>query len=252
MPGGRPDETRIGGEGRLLPQTRGSLVIEASSLDPARRRAAQDVIVRAYWKPCYAHVRRHWRVSNEDAKELVQGFFTRVFEHGLLARFDASKGSFRGFLRGVLENHVKNVHESERREKRGGAVDHIGLDEALEPADSALAPDEDLELAFEREWQRHVFQLGIEALRELCEREDRMTALAVLERYDLHDASCGPRPTYDDLARDLDIPSTQVTNYLHWARGKLRELVIAELRAVNGGDRQWVADVRGLLGGDAP
>ncbi len=101
---------------------------------------------------------------------------------------------------------------------------------------------------FQREWRRHVLELGVEALRAQCAAEGKAHAFTLLERYDLHDPARGPRPSYAQLARELGMPETTVTNQLHWARGALRELVLLELERAAGSEDEWRADARSLFG----
>ncbi|MBI5361750.1 MAG: hypothetical protein HZA53_01140, partial [Planctomycetes bacterium] len=56
----RDRDTELGGRERAFPATRASAVRELGDPAPERRRAAQEALVRAYWKPCYAHARSTW------------------------------------------------------------------------------------------------------------------------------------------------------------------------------------------------
>ena len=74
-----------------FPSTRHSLLKAPNSLEPLGREALSSLIA-VYWKPSYKYVRIKWRRSNEDAKDLVQGFFTALIERDILANFDPAKG----------------------------------------------------------------------------------------------------------------------------------------------------------------
>jgi hypothetical protein len=106
----------------------------------------------------------------------------------------------------------------------------------------------DLEAYFYREWVRWLFEQAVDALRERCRTAHKGASFSVFERYDLSEA--GSRPTYAELGRDLDLPVTQVTNYLAWARRALREIVLDKLRAVSASDEEFRAEARQLLGID--
>ena len=69
----------------------------------------------------------------------------------------------------------------------------------------------------------------------------------VFQSYDLEPAG----RSYADIAADLEIPVTQVTNYLHSARRRFKELVLQDLRALTDGEDEYRANVRELLGVDA-
>src|SRR5258708_2895254 len=73
--------------------TRWSLVLSAR--DGSRLALAE--LLRNYWHPLYAFVRRDGR-SASDAQDLVQGYFLRFVEKDFLASVDADRGRFRSFL----------------------------------------------------------------------------------------------------------------------------------------------------------
>ncbi|MBI5361853.1 MAG: sigma-70 family RNA polymerase sigma factor, partial [Planctomycetes bacterium] len=191
-----------------------------------------------------------WRASNEDAKELVQGFFARLLEPEALAGFDPARGRFRSFLRAAFDHHVQHVREAAARDKRGGGRAHAALDDAAHSvADPSPTPAEELDLRFRAEWARALFELAIEGLKARCEELDKHDAYRVFARYDLHDADSGRRPTYAEIAAELALPETQVTNHLHWARKELRARVYAELRAITADEHELAEEARWLLGG---
>jgi len=88
-----------------------------------------------------------------------------------------------------------------------------------------------------------------EALRASCEAAGKTTQFAVFQRYDLDD-SPDVRPTYAQLASELAIPVTQVTNYLAFARRELRRLVLERLRSLCATDEEFRLEARELLGAD--
>lgn len=242
-------DTELGGPARAFPPTRHSAVLALDDAEPGLRRAAEEALVRAYWKPAYAYARIAWNASNEDAKELVQGFFAVALEKRVFAGFDPARGRFRTFLRSCLDHHVQHVREALGREKRGGGVRSVAFDPDLhDPQDGAPTPEEELDARFRREWARHLFELGIQGLEQRCAELEKSVAFEVFRRYDLHDSDRGRRPTYAEIAVELVIPETQVTNHLHWARKELRGLLYAELRAVTASEAELADEARWILG----
>lgn len=61
-----------------------------------------------------------WGRSLEDAEDLTQEFFARVYERDRLVGFDARKGPFRTYLRVRFERHASHEHRAMLRIKRGG------------------------------------------------------------------------------------------------------------------------------------
>ena len=238
--------------GSRFPTTRLSLVANARAEDPDLRRDAYDTLLRCYWKPAYKYLRLRWRMEREEAEDRVQGFFAKGYQSGFLEPFDPAKARFRTWLRLCLDRFVANEKKSESRLKRGGGEAPLSLDfvtaerEVLAwSASQALDP----EAFFHREWVRALFEQSVAELKDRCERSGKRAPFAVFERYDLHDGDA-PRPTYAELAAELSLPATQVTNYLAWARREFRSLVLDKLRAATGSESEFRAEARTILGTD--
>jgi hypothetical protein len=58
----------------------------------------------------------------------------------------------------------------------------------------------------------------------------------------------GARPGYREIAERFDLPLTQVTNHLAWARRELRRLVLARLAEVTGSDAELREEAEELFG----
>jgi RNA polymerase sigma factor (sigma-70 family) len=233
-----------------FPATRASALEGVKSADPRERERSWQVLVAAYWKPAYKHVRVRWRAAPEDAEDAIQGFFERAVEKDVFAPYDAGRGRFRTFFRVCLDRHVANVVKAGARQKRGGGARALSLDfdEAEEELARAGAAAWDWpEDCFDREWRRSMLALAIEALRRECEEAGKATVFAAFERYDLCDAP--ERPTYDALGRELGVPATTVTNHLAFARRELRRIALAKLREITGSDGEQEAEARLLFGG---
>lgn len=244
-------DTKIGGVGGRFPATRASAVLGVRSKDPSERERALDTLVAAYWKPVYTHLRLRWRLDNEDAKDLTQGFFARALEQESLAGYEPSRGTFRTFLRVCVDRFASNEHVAGKRLKRGGGAEHLSLDfdaAELEVAalarDPARSPDEQ----FEREWARSLFALGLAELEQVENAAGRTLAIELFRRYDLEADGPERRPTYQQLAEELGITATQVTNHLHAIRQRLREILLERLRAITADEREFETEARALFG----
>jgi len=86
--------------------------------DPRFQRAAMEDFVSRYWKPVYCYVRRRG-ASNEQAKDLTQGFFLDVvLGRALIQELDRGKGRLRSLLLTALNHYVTSVHRAETARKR--------------------------------------------------------------------------------------------------------------------------------------
>lgn len=197
---------------------------------------ALDRVIAVYWKPVYRFLRLKFGLSNEDAKDLTQSFFTASLERDFFARFDPSKASFRTYLRMAVERFAANRHAAATRQKRGGNVE-------FEPAGQQEAVGESPEEAFEREWRRQLFALALDDMRTQCDHSGKQLHFAIFAAYDLAEAE---RPSYGDLARRFDIAETSVTNHLAWARRTLRALVQDRLSGTVSGPRELRTELRNV------
>jgi DNA-directed RNA polymerase specialized sigma24 family protein len=237
-----------------FPATRQSVVLAFRSPDPAVRERAFDAVASAYWRPVYKYVRLQWRATPEEAQDLTQGFFTDALEKGHFRRFDQERARFRTFLRTCLDGFVSNQRKAASRLKRGGGLRIVPLD--FQDAEGELRQHElpagaDLDEYFHREWIRSLLALAVDALRRECAAAGRDVHFALFQRYDLEGPdAAGPRPSYQDLARDFGLPVTQVTNYLAAVRRDFRRRALETLREQTASDEEFRAEARDLFGVD--
>jgi RNA polymerase sigma factor (sigma-70 family) len=235
----------------MFPFTRHSLIAAAASADPDARRAAFGTFVDAYWRPVYKYVRLRWGASPEEAEDLTQGFFARAFEKDFLQPFDPSQARFRTFLRVCLDGFVSHERQAGQRLKRGGGVRVVSID--VEPAEGDLRRHDagvqpDFDEYFEREWVRSVLSLAVERFRVAATGAGRVRQFVVFTRYDIEAPDRDERLTYADLARELGISVSDVTNALHAARREFRTVLLECLRELTRTEDEYRAEARRLLG----
>ena len=145
---------------------------------------------------------------------------------------------------------VANATKAAGRIKRGGHTEILSLDfEAaeIELRKTPIRQDTDLEEFFDREWVRSLFGLAVDDLRADCRDAGKLTHFALFERYDL-DPSVDGRPKYAQLAAEFQLPVTQVTNFLAFARSEFRRHVLQRLHRIAGSDEEFRSEARRLLG----
>jgi DNA-directed RNA polymerase specialized sigma24 family protein len=191
-----------------------------------------------------------WQSSNEDAKDLTQGFFAMAIEKNYFASYDSTKASFQTFLRTCLDGFVVNQKKSDQRLKRGGGVAHFSLDfvgAERELAEHGIANGLNPEDFFHREWVRSLFALAIETLRQRYREKNKQIHFRLFEAYDLRDDDL-PRPTYAELAKEFSLSKTTVTNYLAAARRDFRKTLLDKLREITATEEEYRQEARILLG----
>lgn len=238
-----------GPQGDAFPLTRHSVIAAAQSTDPQERVRALDAVTASYWRPVYKYVRMRWRVEREDAEDFTQDYFARLLEKEFLDSYDPAKGRLRTFLRTCVDRLFMNRLRDTQRQKRGSAAVHVSLDfdqaeHELAAASTTVSPED----YFEKEWVRTLFALAVERLRTYCESAGKSTQFKLFERYDLDEAET--RPSYAELATELNLAVTDVTNYLAFARREFRRLVLAQLQEMTGSEEEFRREAQSLLGVD--
>jgi DNA-directed RNA polymerase specialized sigma24 family protein len=215
-----------------------------SSDDPAERARAFEILVRAYFRPVYAHVRIKWKRDAEDARDLTQGFFARAFEKRSFGAYDRARARFRTYLKGSLDHFVMEEARDQARQKRGGGALKMSLDFDVAEGEltSAIAPAD----SFDHEWTRSLFSAAVAALEASCERQGKKTYFDVFRAYVLDPEDDGRRPTYAEVAAAHAISATDVTNYLSWTRREMRSKVLEQLREITADEEEMREEARAL------
>ena len=119
----------------------------------------------------YAYIRRKGR-SNEEAKDLTQGFFTEVvLGRELVQKNDPSKARFRTYLEAALRRYLHDVHEARTARKRRpaqGYLVHLGGLESLDLPElsEGASPDE----AFTYAWAANLLAECLAAVEAACRK----------------------------------------------------------------------------------
>ena len=225
-----------------FPETRISVVSALASADDNERERATGLVIAAYRSPVIAVLQRRWGMQAADAEDLAHDFFAHALDRDWLARYDPDKGRFRTFLRTCLMSYASTSHEAATRQKRGGAVQHVSIDDVTPVAGAA-----DVDAIFDREWTRSVLSMALESLQKDCMSQNHDVSWKVFSAYDVEGAD-GERPTYQDIASRVDIPLTQVTNHLNWARKRFRQHVLDTIRTLTATEAEYRDEVRALTG----
>ena len=142
-------ETQPPGGNPAFTATRWTIIFAARKDSPE----ALEKLCARYWQPLYTYVRRSGH-SEEDAKDLVQGFFAELLSRNFLNKVTPEKGKFRSFLLTCYKNYAANIRARDSAQKRGGGMTILPLEmEGLEGA-YTLEPAEGLtpEKIYLRRW----------------------------------------------------------------------------------------------------
>jgi DNA-directed RNA polymerase specialized sigma24 family protein len=148
---GYRDQTDMGGLREAFLTTHWSLVGHIQS-ENDKDRVLIGLLLDRYWKPVYCYLRRKGN-SNEDAKDLTQGFFHEVvMNKDLVQRADPSKGRFRTFLLHALDQYLLNEKRKQATQKRSPKGKLVSFDVLSPPvlpeAVSRLNPEDSYNYAW--------------------------------------------------------------------------------------------------------
>lgn len=225
-----------------FPLTSPSAVFGLRSDDPGQRRRSLELVANAYWRPSYKYLRTRFSMAPAQAEDAVQGFFERVIDDELLADYDPAKARFRTYLRRCLDHHAIDQHRRHTAARRGGrtiAVDFGDAEREL-VAGSTGTPDE----VFDREWVRQLMALAVERVLARLEQRNKPIHAELFRRFHLGDDP----PHYDDVAIELEVKVTDVTNWLHTARREFRRVALELLRELTASEEDFVSEAQAVFG----
>jgi len=253
------DTTEIGGQDRAFPQTSWTLIRNATGVGPSEAKTRLGALLATYWKPVYHFIRVHWRKSNEDAKDLTQGFFSVLLEGGELSKAAQEHGTFRSYLKAMLGHFLVDEHRRSEALKRGGAAARISME--LAEVDSFVADPETIspEAAFDRAWISTLMAQGMKDLESALRSEGREFYFHAFQLYYLTEPSPSfPEstnqkdgeavdPSHESVANQLGLQAYDVNNYLIYARRKLRLLLKERISSYSATEKDALQEFGFLL-----
>jgi DNA-directed RNA polymerase specialized sigma24 family protein len=176
----------------------------AMTLDPKRRSKATGRIMEWYWKPVYAYL--ILRGNNHDkASDLVQGFFVKVIERGLIQQADADKGRFRSLLLTALDNYAHDEYEKGITQKRRPS-DGVKSLNAFEVPPPLSAIEASPEQAFDYAWASQLIDDVLADVEAQCRQAGQQQHWEVFRQTVLEPILFGAEiPPMPALCQELDI-----------------------------------------------
>lgn len=230
--------------GRWFPTTHWSVVLAIGQESSVQSREALEKLCSVYWAPLYAYIRRQGR-SPEDAEDLTQDFFARLFEKDYLKRADRERGKFRTFLLTSLKHFLVNDWQKRHAAKRGAgrvvACDFQAAEAEYAAAGSAgLTPDE----LYERRWAEALLEQAANRLR------DEYAGFGKLSLFDrLKDLLLAGRRevAYADLSQELGMSQGALKVAVHRLRHRYQEMLHAEVAQTVNTPSEVETELRHLL-----
>ncbi len=208
--------------------TRWTLVVQAGDeRDPSSSEALSS-LCSGYWLPLYSFARRQG-LSEADAEDAVQSFFSRFVENPRLDTVDPARGRFRSWLLGAFRHHLSHERDAGRALKRGGGAVIYALD--LSKAEERLggaARDTDADAAFRRGWALALLDRVRERLRDELVARDRG---AVWEVLGPHLGAAGETRSHGSAASALGMTEVALKVALHRMRRRFGQLLREEVES---------------------
>lgn len=207
--------------------TRWTQVSQAKEGSGAGLEALRDLCA-AYYAPVIAFL--HRQGNDADAsRELAHEFFARMLEGDAINGADRAQGRFRSYLLGAAKHFVAHLRESGQRQRRGGGVRPLSIDESLTDSPPLSVPDDERlspEAAFDRQWAVTVLSRAMAALERECAAQGKGELLEQLRPWLLGEAEHGDQAL---AGESLGLSSGAMKVTVHRMRHRYRRLVRAEI-----------------------
>lgn len=205
-----------------FPQTEWSLIVQATLSGDAAGRNALEELCRRYWPAVKEFLSRRG-LSNEDAEDVAQEFFSSIVQSGGLHSADRGLGKFRSFLLGALERSLADWWRRQYAKKRGGGQRAVPLEDAT--LDHAAVPAAD-ELEFDAAWAERVLEVSIDALERDFEAQGKGSEFAQLVPFL---SSSAGQDASDAAASALGVSAAALKSKIFRLRQRFRDCVLEEV-----------------------
>jgi RNA polymerase sigma factor (sigma-70 family) len=195
-----------------------------------RKTGAAQAFVMRYRPPLLAFLLQRG-VGAEDAEDVVQEVFLRMFSRDTLAQADRAKGRFRSYLLGIATKVILERKRHAAALKRGGGKTRVSLDEiGHDPVDPRAASE------FEECWESHMVQTALENVERDTPRQHELRALAAK-------GAGSPSAIAERLGRNVG----QVRVDLHRARKRLAKHLRSEIALYCSTADEYQDELRAIL-----
>jgi RNA polymerase sigma-70 factor (ECF subfamily) len=209
----------------MFPPTRWSLVRQVNGADDPRALRALDELLKTYWQPLYVYARRSG-LDPHDSEDAVQAFCQSVIQRESLRSADVEMGKLRSFLLGAFQNHLISVQRSQFRQKRGGGIQFVSIDDAEASLGVASMESDTPDKAFDRRWAHTLLNHVLERLRAEFAERGKEEAFHLLKTTLVWN---GTQMSYDELGEKLGVSASAVAQKVKRLRARYRELLEAEI-----------------------
>ena len=249
------DETDIGGVGKAFLTTHWSLIGGIQSGKDSDQ-ALIGLLLERYWKPVYFYLRRKGS-SNEEAKDLTQGFFHEVvLNRNLIQRANQTKGRFRTFLLHALEHYLIDEYHKRTAHKRIPKHKLVSLDLMDSPVLPAAVRESDPQESYNYGLMASLLDRILSQVETECFEQDMDRHWKLF-----YDKIVGPilestdPPSLEEICRKHDIPDKKkASNMVITVKRRFKTALLEHVRSTvtteEESDRE-LAEIMNLFGKSA-
>jgi RNA polymerase sigma-70 factor (ECF subfamily) len=124
----------------------------------------------AMYGPVIAGFARNAGARPQEVDDILQEVMLGFFRHSRVFEYDPAKGRFRGYLKRITLNAIRDRHRRKRPV--------VGLPEHFDPPER----ESELSAAWDREWTQHLLRRAMERVRTTVQPR----TLEAFERYGMH------------------------------------------------------------------
>jgi RNA polymerase sigma-70 factor (ECF subfamily) len=225
--------------------THWSAVLAAREEESPRAESALAELCQTYWYPLYAYIRRRGYDPSE-AEDLTQAFFTRLLQKRFFVELTPGIRRFRAFLLTSLKHFLANEWDRARRQKRGGGIVVLSLDE--EPVEGRYRVEAvgqvTPETLFERAWASTVLEQVLGTLRQEFVSNGKEALFDQLKGVLLGNY---PRGLYAEIAAQTGLTEGALKVAVHRFRRRYGELLRARISQTLDDPREVEDELRHLI-----
>ena len=232
---------------RFFEQTQWSKILPAQGEDETSRLLALEWLLTHYRQPILHEITHRAGRSLGDPEDLTQQFIHNCIRREFLTSVNPSKGRFRNFIKGCIENFLKDQRDRLFTQKRGAGIPTESLDEHDEegkakfnPAATGEQPDTSVDVR----WATEVLRHSMSKLEEECTNARRGALFKGLQPLL---SGSDDRNAYTLLASRLGMTEGSLRTATHRMRQRLGELIEEEIKQTVGSEEDWTDELRYFL-----
>lgn len=205
-----------------------SVVIGAQNPDGENRQTCISRLCTTYWKPVYQYIRRRG-LSHDDARDMTQEYFATFLEKNFVATADKERGRFRTFVLVTVNRFLTKQLAKKSRKLANRNIVIPTDDDGEEFVLPELSVHDTAEDDFNRRWALSLIETTLKNMSRACSSGKKEKYYKALQLF-LESTGSSKQLSYREMAEQLDVSETDITNYLFRGRNIFQKMLRDEIR----------------------